>query len=365
MQGQTKTKRIEYLDAIRGIACMMVVVMHFIDFRWDDNFLGNLAVIVFNGNDAVSFFFVLSGFVLSYPYLQKGRQLLFWPYLKKRIFRLYPAYWVTVIVCFFYLHRETLDAAHLHYIFIQNGGPKFWNEMTMVMNEHHLYFPGWSLRVEMVFSILMVPLIMLTKHKKSLLIFVLLGAFFVGEPKLRSNMIHFILGITLALQYPKLIKTDFKQTVYYPYRWLLYLGLFCLYSLQHLKEFFPIIETIFDFLWQYKIYWQHFSAIAAYGMLALVIMNKRAQNFLENKALLFLGKISYSIYLVHLVVITFIMDHWDLWGNFLDVGLIRLVVMFILYLVVVVVLAQLMYRYIELPFMKMGRNGFSALRKKE
>lgn len=208
----------------------------------------------------------------------------------------------------------------------------------------------------MVFSILMVPLIFLTKYKRSLLAVVLLGSFFIGEPKLRSNTIHFVLGITLALQYPKLIKTDFQKSNYYPYRWFLYLSIFILFSLRHLKEFVPPITTTFDFLWTYKIYWQHFSALAAYGILILVIMNKPIQNFLENKALLFLGKISYSIYLVHLIIVTFIMDNWDLWGQYLGSGFVRFVVMFSLYITVVIWLAQLMYKYIEAPFMKMGRK---------
>lgn len=336
---------------------MMVVVTHFIDVRWRDTTIGDVGMLVFNGNDAVSFFFVLSGFVLSYPYLQAGRQIHFWTYLKKRILRLYPAYWFTVICCFLYLHREQLNPAHLQYIFIENQGPKFWNEMTMVMNEHHLYFPGWTLRVEMVYSILIIPLIYLARHKKQLLWVVLLGSFFIGEAKLRGNMIHFLLGICLAMQYPILAKVKLKETKIYSYRWLLYLIIFVLFSLRHLRKFVPAIETVFDYLWTYNIYWSHFSAIAAYAILVLIIMSPSAQKFLETKTLLFLGKISYSIYLVHWVFVNFAMDYWELWGRFLGTGLIRVGVVFMIYVSLVVMSAHLMYTYIEAPFMRWSKKS--------
>lgn len=340
---------------------MMVVVLHFIDIRWGEHQVGKLARIVFNGNDAVSFFFVLSGFVLSYPYLHTERQLRFWRYLKKRILRLYPAYWFTVILCFLYFHRDQLSLSHLHYIFMENKGPKFWNEMTMLMNEHHLYFPGWTLRVEMVYSILIIPLIYLAKYNKKLLWLVLIGSFFIGEEKLRSSMIHFLLGISLAIQYPQLENTNFKETKIYPYRWVLYLVIFLLFSLRHLKEFIPLIEVVFDFLWTYHIYWNHFSAIAAYGILAIVIMTPKAHRFLESKILLFLGRISYSIYLVHWVIVHLMMDNWDLWGIYFGSEILRFSIVLVCYISGVIFLAHLMYKYIETPFIRLARRGLGKV----
>ena len=47
---------------------------------------------MFNGSDAVSFFFVLSGFVLSYKYLALGQPLDMKQFYTNRIFRLWPAF---------------------------------------------------------------------------------------------------------------------------------------------------------------------------------------------------------------------------------------------------------------------------------
>ena len=67
--------RIEYLDSIRGIAAMMVVVYHFIGWRWAERTMFHVSSMFFNGADAVSFFFVLSGFVLSFKYLQSDKKI--------------------------------------------------------------------------------------------------------------------------------------------------------------------------------------------------------------------------------------------------------------------------------------------------
>jgi peptidoglycan/LPS O-acetylase OafA/YrhL len=62
-----KPQRIEYLDSARGIASMMVVLGHFINWRLSNNFwVKVIPLTIVGGTDAVSFFFVLSGFVLSY-----------------------------------------------------------------------------------------------------------------------------------------------------------------------------------------------------------------------------------------------------------------------------------------------------------
>ena len=78
--------RFSTLDALRGVAALLVVQVH-LPFL----FAGHMTFP--NANLAVDFFFMLSGFVLSFAYgerLEKG-----WPlrhFLRDRIIRLYPLY---------------------------------------------------------------------------------------------------------------------------------------------------------------------------------------------------------------------------------------------------------------------------------
>ncbi|MGB1217754.1 MAG: acyltransferase family protein [Saprospiraceae bacterium] len=93
------------MDSVRGIAALMVVFYHFIGWHWGERVEYHLASIVFNGSDAVSFFFVLSGFVLSFKYFQRGGELNIKKYTFNRVLRLYPAFIVAVLMNFFYWYR--------------------------------------------------------------------------------------------------------------------------------------------------------------------------------------------------------------------------------------------------------------------
>ena len=181
-------------------------------------------------------------------------------------------------------------------------------------------------------------------------------SFFIGEPRLRMCMTHFILGIIIALNYPKLINTDFKSKKAYRFRWLLYPIIISLYSLRNIKAVLPEIKPLFDFLYQHHIRWEHFSAIAAFLIIGLVAMNRKTQIRLEHPLLLFLGKISYSIYLIHWVLVLYIMNKWEDFGAYLGEGYFRFYTLLILYLGIVIILATLMYNYIEKPFIQLSKN---------
>src|SRR5258708_5514461 len=66
------SKRIEFLDTIRGLAALAVLLSHSFIFAWPGqvSWFFNLPFIniFFNGKEAVTVFFVLSGFVLSRPF---------------------------------------------------------------------------------------------------------------------------------------------------------------------------------------------------------------------------------------------------------------------------------------------------------
>ena len=90
-------KRIPYLDSIRGIAAMMVLFYHYFAWLHADTIAFQGAVFFINGSDAVSFFFVLSGLVLSYKYLHFDAKIQLKRYALHRFFRLFPAFAVAVL----------------------------------------------------------------------------------------------------------------------------------------------------------------------------------------------------------------------------------------------------------------------------
>src|ERR1700722_527969 len=110
-------KRIEYLDSLRGLAATQVVINHsFLIFpilysAFSREPITNRVVWVlvytpfhlfWDGAEAVTFFFVLSGFVLALPYFN-GRAPFYPSYLVRRFFRIYVPYIIVVTLSAFML----------------------------------------------------------------------------------------------------------------------------------------------------------------------------------------------------------------------------------------------------------------------
>jgi peptidoglycan/LPS O-acetylase OafA/YrhL len=82
-----KTKQhFEILDGLRGIAALAIVMFHFMEWVYNDysrNFIGH-------GFLAVDFFFCLSGFVIAYAYDDRIKKIGVAEFFKSRIIRLHP-----------------------------------------------------------------------------------------------------------------------------------------------------------------------------------------------------------------------------------------------------------------------------------
>ena len=96
--GPETNRRFHELDALRGLAALTVVAHHLrltislverpaSAVWWEKLLLFGPLQIFWAGHEAVVFFFVLSGFVLSLPYFSQKRPLPYHLYLSKRILR--------------------------------------------------------------------------------------------------------------------------------------------------------------------------------------------------------------------------------------------------------------------------------------
>jgi peptidoglycan/LPS O-acetylase OafA/YrhL len=152
---------IPVLDGVRAFACLSVIAYHIFRFTlisgvWSPNSIGNLtSSLVLAGYTGVTLFFILSGFLLFMPYI---RSLLFddpWPSMRRfylrRVFRILPGYYVSLVILILLTQRQYLQ-------------PAYWKQLalflTLLMDSNaHTYQaingPYWTLAVEWQFYMIL------------------------------------------------------------------------------------------------------------------------------------------------------------------------------------------------------------------
>ncbi len=334
-------RRIGYLDSIRGMAALAVVIFHanaWLDFTKDANFNSSIPThllnIFFNGHNAVCLFFVLSGFVLSLKYVTKDKQeVSYTEFIIKRAFRLYPAYWVVLI---------------LSALYVKSDISVFIKELPMLITGNHtLIPPAWSLIVEMKMSLIFLFLLVLAvRNIKILFVAAFLYWFLFG---FEIYILHFCLGILLAINFEKIQQIKLSKVK----RYLLFLLglLLCSFEQIHFMivphENFKETNTPLGFF------------LGAFGCIIWLILAMSAPNFqkkIEKKPLLFLGDISYGLYIGHWLIFVYILEphfNWFL-SKIGSYYLTHIVVRYFLMTFLSLLFATFLYYVIEKPFIKMG-----------
>lgn len=298
---------------MRGLAAFAVLIYHFLfsleNFNyWKGSNAQHWLSCLFNGSDAVSFFFVLSGLVLSYRYFNRKvnepLQIQYPQFIVQRIFRIYPAYIVMILISFLYAHRDELSLSFIYdAVFIKNY--EFLYELILIRNHNALYTPGWTLSVEVVMSFL-VPVFIIVLYKAPrtyaylIPLSVLLSAF------ISAFAFHFMLGVWLGKHYKAIQAFDFKTSRLYRVRYMLYALMVLMLSVRHIDRIYAL-----DFLYYYPNHYLgldffHLTGFASFLILCKAINDHQWQALLQWKPFLFLGKISYSIYLTHWFVIFYL-----------------------------------------------------------
>ncbi|MGA7887744.1 MAG: acyltransferase [Acidobacteriaceae bacterium] len=166
------------LSGLRAFSAMNIVFYHFCNPAW----FGPLSPVVNNGYTSVSFFLLLSGFVLAYNYsdrAQKG-QLKTRDFWIARVSRLYPIYLVALLISTSMLIAEWHARSHAQFawgviltpLMLQGWSPSlstFWNT------------PAWTMCTEAFFYVIF-PFVVLWRRPKHLgkLVALLLGLWGLG-----------------------------------------------------------------------------------------------------------------------------------------------------------------------------------------
>lgn len=300
--------RIAYLDSVRGLAALAVVVFHFLTWQWAHLLRVQLATLVFNGSAAVSVFFVLSGLVLSLKYFHPNQQRPidgphYRAFVASRVVRIYLPY-LAAFVGFYYLlfHWGEAPGALLRQLF--SSKTPWVAEALLIRGDHSVYGPGWSLEVELMGSLLLPFLVLLLRHSRSLFLMLMGVCVGLGPPLVPGLLLHFMLGMLLAYYFPHIAGDELRGRRFFRWRYLGYLLAFAGLSFRHLARLVPLGPEGTYWLGLLRLDAFFFAGIGATLLLAYIINSPRVRRGLEVGPLLFLGRISYSVYLVHWVFVS-------------------------------------------------------------
>ncbi|MGG0237742.1 acyltransferase family protein [Bacillus rhizoplanae] len=369
-------KRYKELDSLRGLAALMVLVGHFLVLfpelgkKVMYSTFGDYFSILWQGHSAVIIFFVLSGFVLSLPFY-KGTKFNYSDYLIKRVCRIYIPYIVLVFIAIgikMGIQSRIGTVPGLVHWGLWNIGVSFDSVVDHILflgefNSDTFIMVIWSLVHEMRISIVfpfIIFLLLRVDWKVSIggaIVLSSIGYLLMKNIPSEFNMpvstnyfitFHyismFIIGALLAKNREYLISKIIDSKVKY-----LLFPLGILFFIYPRIPFMPLSKIVGEI--DYTLYLIIIDWYISFGA-ALIVLSalslKRFSRLLLMKPIHFMGEISYSLYLVHPIVLLTTVH--VLYGK-MPVPLI-LVFSF----VITIAASILCHKWIEIPSIKVGRK---------
>lgn len=307
----TNPKKIPEINAIRGIAVLLVLLNHV-----SEGIAGQPQWLVY-GASGVNLFFILSGFVI---YLTLDHTKHWKDFAIKRFIRIYPTYWICV----------TFSAALMILYSLYKSNFSFGTILlylgNMTMLEHYLQIPYidhsyWTMIIELLFYLFMLLIFVVKKLHKiepigyGILAFELFNYLYLNE---YFHTLHESLKVWIPLV--NFFPLFFSGILFYKIKFdkptpLRYLGvLACLlvqitmsYTERHIPVPISFAENV--------------GLLIGYYLFFLLVVHRKV-NFIINTPLLFYAEISYALYLVNRYLVqeflTPIMTHklaFSLWAS--------------------------------------------------
>jgi peptidoglycan/LPS O-acetylase OafA/YrhL len=308
------------LDAVRGIASLIVVFDHFSQL-----FYRHIGVslkdpvsllkatpfgILIQGSSAVITFFVLSGFVLSIPFRAGGHSSISWPrFVSKRIVRLYLPFLIALALA---AAADTAFSTHRIATLNTWFNTSWYRPINLRDLVSHAFLVNhfdyseynkafWTLAYEMQMS-LVFPLLYFSSAKLNrYLPFFCVTLMVLGTlaiPGVNAKVMYllsvagmFLLGIAVA-----------EHTKYLEYK-------FSGFPIALRRALSAVVVAVFAYggIIGRAFSWISFSAalvaLAASVTIVMALSDPAWRSFLNRPSCQFLGRVSYSLYLVHFTVL--------------------------------------------------------------
>ncbi len=336
--------RIGALTTTRAVAALMVVIFHYgcnvFPFNLQEHFFRQ-------GNIAVGYFFVLSGFVLYLSYADKG--VTYKDFIVRRLARIWPLYVFAILLASVY-------PLYKYYIESLQPEPHFGMSLFLNITLLQAYIPGyaltvnspgWSLSVEMFFYLLFPLLLYFGKKKAKVFLVVTIIVYIL------SQLAHIYLIKSLQPQYP----SPQHDLVYYQPVFHLSQFMIGMCGAMFLKKEKLNHAGLLSLMYAVLVVVcinnapagisLHNGLLAPLFLMLILSIASLQQTVLTWRPLVFLGEISFGIYILQEPLHFYFMK-WNMaWGHLQEAYA------FYLYLCLLILLAIACYYVIELPLRRL------------
>lgn len=353
------------LDVLRFIAAFSVLIFHYFSWMNDQIYFGPyyeyFDVIISKGSLGVNFFFVLSGFLISYlifKEIELKKKFHAINFFIRRTLRIWPLYFFVIALSFFIINLFPIYGTTSHnwlwYLFfgvnfdeIFRGAHDLYTQLTI----------PWSVSVEEQFYFFWAFVIgglSLKSKNQFLVLFITIwicSLIFRGYQEGNERVLYYhtfsVMG-DLAIgaisawcyyYYPSIIKG--MMPVFKPLNILFYLAIAAIIILKN-KIFHHSFIYVFE------------NTIISLGFAWIILHQILGKNYVQlsnSKLLIHFGKISYGIYMYHALVLFFIEVYY-----FHSNETVNIFWVLIIGTAGTIALSHLSYIYLEKPFLKLKRR---------
>lgn len=348
------------IDGLRGYLAFFVFLHHC--FIWEvyrkTNEWKPPSSNLFNhfGETSVVFFFMITAFLFISKLLNTKQSFDWAYYIKSRFFRLFPAYIVTgltVVFIAFYNTNFNLNTNYsetikslVSWIFFTINGPLNFNSFqnTYIINAG----VAWTLPYEWIFYLLLPFIGLFMRIKASLKVLAVFGLllsiiiYFNGISI--KHMYAFLFGILVAFMIHKYPSNSILSSNKISIFGLLLL-IISVYYFNSGRKFIPLLFSAFIFL--------------------IIVYRNSFFNILSSNFSRKFGQITYSLYLIHGLVLFITFNHIIGVEKLKDYSMLHYWLLVSVLVVPTVVISQLSFKYIELPMInKVKKNNLWISTKK-
>jgi peptidoglycan/LPS O-acetylase OafA/YrhL len=351
------TEKLRYIDSLRGVAILLVIISHshpyfagIADIRLPE-YIEHVLQSCENG---VTLFFLMSAFTLCLSFNRK-KQIELNPvrnYFIRRLFRIAPLYYfmiLLILLCNINLPSNYSIVANLLFL---HGVSPFWTNSTVP--------GGWSVGIEVLFYLIFPLLFFRIKSIHSSINFTLIS---IILSKIVTSIMFKNPPIHDGVLWGVYVYENFISQL------PVFLMGICLFHIKHAKEdtihvlslhkcFLFIALLIVFHLAGGNTLKQHYLFAIAFAFAAYSLSYFQTK-LIVNNLTVWVGKLSYSIYLLHLLVANLLVKY-NL-NHYSDNPVLEIAIRFFILFLISFVLSYLTYRVIELPFQEYGKKLISKL----